>query len=230
MRVQPFGYAQGRLPRSSPSAVRSPLTRHQLGAGIILSSTVAAQAVAIGVTLLGWACLAVALAIPFLRRSGRTRSRDRSSLLGMALQGVGFGLVFSVRHRWASQPSIQVALAALSVLLDAVAVAFVLAALRALGKQWSLSARVLEQHELITTGPYAVVRHPIYSGFLALLLATGVAMSSPYATASALTFYVIGTVLRTRSEERLLRSTFGSEYEQYAKRVPALIPYRWFGA
>jgi protein-S-isoprenylcysteine O-methyltransferase Ste14 len=196
----------------------------------MFSSIVSAQAIAVGVTLLGWSFLAIVLAIVFLRRSGRTRSRDSSSVLGMALQGIGFALVFSVHCRWSTQNPIHFALAGLSVLLTATAIAFVVSAIRALGKQWSLSARVLEQHELITTGPYAIVRHPIYTGFLALLLATGMAMSSLAATAGGFSFYILGTLLRTTREERLLRGAFGTEYEQYAKRVPAFIPYRWSGA
>jgi len=193
-------------------------------------SVVTAQAIAVGISLVGWAFLAVALTIASSRRGGRTRSRDASSLLGMALQGAGFAFVFSVHYRWASQSPTHVAVAGLSVLLTATAVAFVVSALRALDKQWSLSARVLEQHQLITTGPYAIVRHPIYTGLLALLLATGMAMSSLTATAGGFVFYILGTLVRTTREESLLRSAFGTEYEQYANRVPAFIPYPWSGA
>ena len=52
-------------------------------------------------------------------------------------------------------------------------------------------------------------------------------MSTMLATGCAVAFYIAGTFLRTTREERLLRSLFGAEYEQYAKRVPTLIPYRW---
>jgi protein-S-isoprenylcysteine O-methyltransferase Ste14 len=187
------------------------------------------QRIAIGVTLLGWAALGVALAFPLLGRRGRARDRDISSLAGMALQGVGFALVFSVNDVWVDVRPIHVVLASLSVLLTTTAIFLVLTALRALGKQWSLSARVLEQHQLITTGPYALVRHPIYTGFLVLLLATGASKSTLIASAGAFTFYVIGTLLRTTREERLLRSAFGAEYDEYAKRVPALVPRPWPG-
>ena len=50
---------------------------------------------------------------------------------------------------------------------------FAVAAVRRLGAQWSFVARVTESHELITSGPYAIVRHPIYAAMLGLLIATG---------------------------------------------------------
>ncbi|MGI9088170.1 MAG: methyltransferase family protein [Chthoniobacterales bacterium] len=55
----------------------------------------------------------------------------------------------------------------------AASVWLVLAAVRTLGKNWSLAARVTTDHELIETGPYARVRHPIYTGMLGMLIADG---------------------------------------------------------
>ncbi|MEO7273432.1 MAG: isoprenylcysteine carboxylmethyltransferase family protein, partial [Vicinamibacterales bacterium] len=64
---------------------------------------------------------------------------------------------------------------------------------RRLGVQWSLVARVTDRHELITTGPYAIVRHPIYTAMLGLLIATGLTFGTPLSTATGLGLYVIGT-------------------------------------
>ena len=69
-----------------------------------------------------------------------------------------------------------------------------------------------------------LVRHPIYTGMLGLLLATGVAVSYWPALLIALFVFLTGTVIRIRSEERLLRETFGAEFEAYTQRVPALLP------
>ncbi len=96
--------------------------------------------------------------------------------------------------------------------------------MRTLGKQLSLAARVVENHELITSGPYGIVRHPIYTGMFGLTMATGLALSAWQALAAGAAIFVLGTWIRIATEERLLRSVFGDAYDQYARRVPAFIP------
>jgi len=95
---------------------------------------------------------------------------------------------------------------------------------RTLGKQWALAARLVEGHKLITVGPYAYVRNPIYTGMLGILIATGLAMEHWIALIAAIVFFAVGTVIRVRSEEKLLRGAFGEEFEEYARRVPAVLP------
>jgi protein-S-isoprenylcysteine O-methyltransferase Ste14 len=182
------------------------------------------QGLALAAVLLAWVGLGIAL---FARSRGRgrsTRRRDVSSLFGMALQGVGFALVFGIQERWTRVRWPELLRAGASILLSAGAVLLVGWALRVLGKQWSLAARLLEDHRLITGGPYAWVRHPIYVGFLVLLLASGAAVSSLAVIGGATALYVAGTLVRTSREDRLLRASFGNEYESYARRVPALVP------
>jgi protein-S-isoprenylcysteine O-methyltransferase Ste14 len=97
-------------------------------------------------------------------------------------------------------------------------------ALKTLGKEWSLTARLVEGHQLATSGPYAFVRHPIYTGMLGMLVATGLAVSHWAALLGALVIFFVGTVIRIRSEEKLLRGAFGEKFEAYARRVPAILP------
>jgi protein-S-isoprenylcysteine O-methyltransferase Ste14 len=104
---------------------------------------------------------------------------------------------------------------------------FIWASVRRLGKQWSLEARLTEGHQLITDGPYGLVRHPIYTGLLGMLIATGLALSLPSVIVVAVLIYLAATLWRTRMEERLLREAFPEEYAAYAARVPALIPQPW---
>jgi protein-S-isoprenylcysteine O-methyltransferase Ste14 len=96
---------------------------------------------------------------------------------------------------------------------------------RTLGKQWSLAARVLEGHDLITSGPYSVVRNPIYTGMFGMLLATGLAISHWIGLLIAVIVFSIGTAIRVRSEEKLLRGAFGEKFEAYARKVPAVVPF-----
>lgn len=94
-----------------------------------------------------------------------------------------------------------------------------------LGRNWSVAARVAESHELITTGPYRVVRHPIYTAMFGVLIAMGLSLSTPAATLAASAVFVIGTSIRVWFEERLLRGYFGEEFARYRETVPAFIPF-----
>jgi protein-S-isoprenylcysteine O-methyltransferase Ste14 len=160
------------------------------------------------------------------------QKRDRGSIIGLALQCLSYGLVWGV-HREPFTPIIAgsktrdlVAMAA-SVLATVAAIASVwlaTTAVKTLGKEWSLTARLLEGHKLATTGPYAHVRHPIYAGMLGMLVSTGVAISHWMTLIVALLIYFIGTIIRVRSEEKLLRGAFGEQFDNYAQRVPAIVP------
>jgi protein-S-isoprenylcysteine O-methyltransferase Ste14 len=100
-------------------------------------------------------------------------------------------------------------------------------ALRTLGKQWSLQARVLENHELIRTGPYRLVRHPIYTGILGMILAAALTWSNWLGFMVSIGLFAIGTIIRVRSEENLLRAQFGAAFEDYKSAVPAVIPLKF---
>lgn len=158
------------------------------------------------------------------------RKREPASILGIVLQGLSYAVVWSV-HRPRFTPiaglgkGFETGTALLAMILAVSSVWFVSAAVRALGKQWSLAARVLEGHRLITQGPYNVVRNPIYTGMFGMLLATGLVASHWIGLLAAILVFAVGTMIRVRSEEKLLRETFGPEFESYARRVPAVVPF-----
>ena len=164
--------------------------------------------------------------------TGHTERRDAASWAGIALQGVGFAIVWGANRGGHAYflPGMTVGgmtlLAFATVTLAFGSAMLGLLAVRELGKQWSLTARVLDTHELVQSGPFAYVRHPIYSALLGLLLATGLALSTAALTAIAAVVYVAGTLWRASREEALLRGHFGAAYDDYARRVPRLIP-RW---
>jgi protein-S-isoprenylcysteine O-methyltransferase Ste14 len=171
--------------------------------------------------ILGWLVLGAALLRARLgsASSGPARQRDLGSWLGLGLQGVGFALAFGWRDH-AHRPVLALAVAALAW----ASAWFAVAAVRELGKQWSLTARLLESHELVTSGPFAHVRHPIYSALLGLLVATASVLATPPGAAAAIIVYLLGTHLRATREERLLLGMFGDGYRDYARRVPRLLP------
>jgi protein-S-isoprenylcysteine O-methyltransferase Ste14 len=93
-----------------------------------------------------------------------------------------------------------------------------------LGRNWSRSVTIKQDHELITSGPYAVVRHPIYTGILAGFLGTAIALSQVRGLiAVVLIFLVLWAKLSM--EEKWMRSQFGETYTAYAHHTSALVPY-----
>src|SRR5579863_7100289 len=92
-----------------------------------------------------------------------------------------------------------------------------------LGSNWSRSVTIKQGHELITTGPYAVVRHPIYTGILAGFLGMAIAISEVRGfLAFALIFLALW--LKLRMEEQWMRAQFGETYANYARHTAALVP------
>jgi protein-S-isoprenylcysteine O-methyltransferase Ste14 len=92
-----------------------------------------------------------------------------------------------------------------------------------LGSNWSRSVTIKQGHELITGGPYCLVRHPIYTGLLTGFLGTAIAIGQVRGLV-AFVFLFAMLWFKLRLEERWMRLQFGEVYEQYAQRVPALVP------
>jgi protein-S-isoprenylcysteine O-methyltransferase Ste14 len=101
---------------------------------------------------------------------------------------------------------------------------FAVWARRHLGTNWSRSVTLKQDHELITSGPYALVRHPIYTGILTGFLGSAIAEGQ---VRSLLAFVLVLLVLwaKLRLEELWMRSQFGGTYETYAQRVAGLVPF-----
>jgi protein-S-isoprenylcysteine O-methyltransferase Ste14 len=104
-----------------------------------------------------------------------------------------------------------------------VATGFTLWARIVLGTMWSSAPVAKESHILHTEGPYAVTRHPIYTGILGMLFASAIALDFG-AWLYVLVLVVVFFELRIRDEERLLNEAFPGAYEEYRRRVPQLIP------
>ena len=79
-------------------------------------------------------------------------------------------------------------------------------------------------HQLIRNGPYARVRHPIYLGMLLFLLGLAAALGHWLQLVIALPLFIIGTSIRTKSEDQLLHAQFGQAFVDYAASTPSLIP------
>ncbi|MEO7538418.1 MAG: isoprenylcysteine carboxylmethyltransferase family protein [Pyrinomonadaceae bacterium] len=158
------------------------------------------------------------------------KSSAPKSWIGLALQLAGTGITFVLPRLPVASPLIAEQLKAniifqiISIVSATLSAWLAMAAIKELGKQWSLQARVIEGHKLITTGVYGIVRHPIYTAMLGMLFATGIALSHWAALIVALIVFLIGTRIRTDLEEGLLRNAFGEELETWKAKVPGLIP------
>jgi protein-S-isoprenylcysteine O-methyltransferase Ste14 len=96
-----------------------------------------------------------------------------------------------------------------------------------LGTNWSGIVTVKEGHELITSGPYGLVRHPIYTGLLLAFIGSALA-GAEWRGVLAVCLVFLSFRRKLRIEERWMREQFGAAYDQYALCVPALVPYvRW---
>jgi protein-S-isoprenylcysteine O-methyltransferase Ste14 len=181
------------------------------------------------VVAVGWVGFILIFTLRGRKGAGNARKADRGSIVGVFFQIAAFSLVWSM-HRRPFTPIVYAGIwcwviaGIISIVLTLLSLWMMWSAVHALGKQWSLQARVLEEHALITAGPYRLVRHPIYTGMLGMLIAAGLAYSSLPGLIAALMLFGVGVWIRVRSEEKLLREKFGQAYADYAGRVWAIIP------
>lgn len=160
-----------------------------------------------------------------MRRSGgaaveREQGRDRSSWLGGVLAVLVLTTPAAVwRHVSVGSPLVRIV--GMLVLLPATAAA--LWSRGALGTMWSSRARAQTGHQLRTTGPYAITRHPIYTAVLGMLIGTTVAQGFGRWIVVLAGVGVI-LALKVRAEERLLSAEFPLAYARYRAAVPTLLP------
>lgn len=139
---------------------------------------------------------------------------------------MGCYLLFSDRFsRWLQERVIpkSVWVESLAILLTAIGIGFAIWARFYLGKNWSSAVSIKVDHQLIRTGPYAWVRHPIYSGILLGMIGTALARREPRGLFAVVLLW-LGFFIKSRMEEGFMRKTFGEQYKEYSRSTGALIP------
>jgi protein-S-isoprenylcysteine O-methyltransferase Ste14 len=106
-----------------------------------------------------------------------------------------------------------------------VAIVLMFTSVRHLGRQFRINAGLYEDHQLVTGGPYGIVRHPIYSSLGTMLVSTLFLFTRWQWVVPALALYIAGTEIRVYTEDRLLASRFGERFLEYKRRVPAYLPF-----
>jgi protein-S-isoprenylcysteine O-methyltransferase Ste14 len=169
-----------------------------------------------------------AWAYPFIFRAPHVQKRESITVagptrVGLFLECLAIALAFLFRIP-SGQPLETWRIAA-SLVCGPIAAGLGWTSVTHLGRQFRFHAGLYRDHALVRTGPYAIVRHPIYASLLAILLCTLFLLTPWQWIPVSLAVFICGTEIRVRSEERLLASRFGSQFDAYRKSVPAYIPF-----
>ncbi|HEY3044078.1 MAG TPA: isoprenylcysteine carboxylmethyltransferase family protein [Vicinamibacterales bacterium] len=114
----------------------------------------------------------------------------------------------------------------IGVVLTVVGLALAVWARLYIGRNWDAFVALKDDHEFIRTGPYAIVRHPIYAGFMCAALGTALVGGTLHAFI-AVTLIVLAWGYKARLEEHFMKKQFGAQYEQYCRDVKGLLPFVW---
>jgi protein-S-isoprenylcysteine O-methyltransferase Ste14 len=120
---------------------------------------------------------------------------------------------------------VNLVLSSIGVILCVVGMAFLVWARQCLGKNWSQTVSAKIGHELVTSGPYRYVRHPMYTGGLIACLGSAIVCGGAF----VFLLVILGSLFlwRVSAEEKLMAQQFPTEYPDYKKRTNALIPFVW---
>lgn len=179
----------------------------------------------------GWVALMVSWfswAYPFLFRAPHNQKRPSVTAVGptragLFLESVAIFIAFVCRLPADFPPETWRILC--SIICGPIAALLSWTAVRHLGRQFRVNAGLYEDHELVTTGPYAIVRHPIYTSLLAILVSTLFLLTPWQWACVSLALFIAGTEIRVYTEDNLLASRFGKLFFDYRKRVSAYIPF-----
>jgi len=169
---------------------------------------------------------------PHARRSRRTArqriAHRKLELVLLSISSLGLGVipaifVFSGEPRFASYPIQTWQVVAGALIFLAALVLFRLTH-AALGRNWSVTLEVRENHALVTDGIYKYVRHPMYSAFWLWAIAQAFLLPNWIAGLAGIAGFGTLYLVRVRHEEQMMLETFGSAYADYANRTGRVIP------
>jgi protein-S-isoprenylcysteine O-methyltransferase Ste14 len=170
---------------------------------------------------------------PFERRAKRVRVvsdvRSRSEIIGLVSALFGLAILPGFYVATGIPGSADYAASAWAVALGTVIFALALWVFRRshkeLGRNWSITLEIREQHRLVSSGPYAFVRHPMYTSFLLMGLGQAFLLANWVAGLAGLIGFAVLFFLRVSKEERMMLENFGPQYRTYMERTKRIIPY-----
>ena len=162
--------------------------------------------------------------VPAHRKTPGASVVNRASRWGVLLQMLAYALLWQGHFWLRSLPSWRLAV---SISLFALAIALSWTASLALAGQLRIDAALGTDHHLVRSGPYALVRNPIYTSMLLVGGATAVLLTPWQLYVPALGLFILGTEIRVRTEEKLLSERFGEEFGSYRRSVRSYVPFLW---
>jgi protein-S-isoprenylcysteine O-methyltransferase Ste14 len=135
-----------------------------------------------------------------------------------------FGVFLPVLGERVRPDSVVLDVAGIAV--SVVGIAFAVWARFFIGRNWSGTITLKDGHNLVTTGPYAFVRHPIYTGIV-FAMAGSALVSGTAGAPLGFVLFALGFVVKLGSEEKLMRAHFGDEHAQWAATTKKLVPFVW---
>lgn len=183
--------------------------------------------------LIGYLWIAFALiwllAALTVKRAARRESSE-TRIFRLILTFGGFVLIFATKWPLGPLDEVLIQHSALTddvgLALTIAGIAFAILARAYLGRNWSGSVTVKKDHELIRTGPYSIVRHPIYTGLLLAALGGAIALGWLRGFIGVL-LLAVALRVKSRLEEQFMQEQFGDQYISYKRDVKALIPFVW---
>lgn len=175
-----------------------------------------------------WCVFFVVWLVSAFRTKTTLQRQSPAAMLAHRLP-IGFGWWLLIIFKWSPFLNRQILqrtafLEAFSVVLCACGLGFTIWARQTLAGNWSSDVTLKRGHELIRTGPYRIVRHPIYTGLLVMVLGTAIFIGQMRGVLSLL-LVTLGFWIKLRQEERLMMQHFPEAYPNYRREVKALIPF-----
>jgi protein-S-isoprenylcysteine O-methyltransferase Ste14 len=163
--------------------------------------------------------------VPRLRQRGATRvKRDRGSR-ALITVSIFISILIAFYFGYAGVGALPDWIFAIGIFLMFLGVLVRQYAIAILGRFFSLTVEIAEDHKVVDKGPYRLVRHPSYAGILITFIGLGLAVQSLAAVLLLLFFFAISFGYRMHVEERTLLSALGQDYASYMKRTKRLIPF-----
>lgn len=179
--------------------------------------------------VISWSLVAVgwfAWLYPFLFRAPHRQHRESITVagptrVGLLLEGVAIFLAFAL-HEDGPVDLLRILPAIVLIVVCAI---MAWQSVTHLGRQFRVHAGLYHDHQLVRTGPYRIVRHPIYTSLMGMLIATFLLLRTDWMWALfSLLLFIGGTEIRVRSEDALLASRFRNQFREYQRSVSAYIP------
>jgi protein-S-isoprenylcysteine O-methyltransferase Ste14 len=174
--------------------------------------------------LLGWAGLELLL---WLRNRGGNTAPDLTFALVVASVGVGMNLAFRAAHDSTAATGGGLAVTAAGLVVFVLGVVLRTWAILTLGRLFKFVVVIQDEHHVVDSGPYRLVRHPSYTGGLLALAGAGLALHNWLSILAAAGVPLLAILIRIAAEEALLTRDLGDDYRTYARRTKRLIPGLW---